>query len=129
MRRADEGGGGDGHAAHHGGPDRRGGGAACERVETDEAEGGNSRVSAEDGPKRTLNDASEHGDLESAQDQQVNKPGRDERLLERRRNSLPDTKDHTKEDSGMRPGERCEHGRDIGPPQPGPKPRRAAWPV
>src|SRR5712664_2847069 len=118
MRWAAEAGGGDGHAAHHGGADRRGGGAAGERVETDEAKGGHGRVSAEDGLKRTLNDASEYGDLELAQDQQVNKPGRDERLLESRRDSLPDAEHHAQEDSGMRRGQRCEDGGDIARTQP-----------
>ena len=110
---------GDGQPSHRGGADRGGSGAAGECVETDETQSGPHGKALEDRPKSALNDPGEDGDLQSAQDQQVDEAGGDERLLELRRDPLPDTEDHAEEHGCVRRGQRGVEGRDVSGAQPG----------
>src|SRR5467141_1646755 len=93
---------GDRQPSHRGGANRGRSGAAGECVETDETESGPHRKALEYRPEGALNDPGEDGDLESAQDEQVDEAGGDKGLLELRGDPLPDTEDDAEEHGRVR---------------------------
>ena len=81
---------GDGESSHRGGADRSGRGPTDHRIERDQPQRRPGGEASEEWPKRSLHDAGEDSDLEAAEDQKVNEPSRDERVLQVGRDALAD---------------------------------------
>ena len=118
MRRASEVRRCDREASHGRRPHRRRRRAPDHRVQRDQPDRGPDRVAPQQRIQRALHDAGEDRDLETAEDEEVDKPGRDQRVLQLRGNAAADAEHDPEKHRGVRCGQRIVKRRDVPPAQP-----------
>ena len=103
----------DGKPTHRRGANGCGSRAADHRIGRDEAQRRPRGEAAEDRLERSLRDAGEDGNLQTAEDEQMHEAGRDQRVLQAGRDALPDPEHHAQQHGRVRRWHRVVERRGV----------------